>query len=169
MRLIRSKTILILIGALLSIGGVITANVLEEVPKSEIQNPVAKKLSLTFEKDRIVLLEFWASWCKSCEGSWPVLKALADEFPANKLKIVAVSLDSSAKNFETYIRAYKIPKGMVIWDNFGVAKRFSVDSVPTTMLLFDGEVVYRTSKSLSFEKPELRKRVISSLIKITSK
>lgn len=126
-----------------------------------VQTIDGKTISLS-PKGQLVLLDFWASWCKSCEGSWPVLKRLAAKFPDDKLKIVAISLDSSSKNVQNYVKAFKIQSDMVVWDKFDIAKRFSVDSVPTTILVFEGEVVYRTSNSLSNDT-ELPNRLASLL------
>ena len=75
-----------------------------------------------FEKDVIlsdlpVLIDFWAEWCGPCKMIGPVLEELANELNG-KVKIVKLNVD----------------------DNNQTAVKFSIRSIPTLMIIKDGEV-----------------------------
>jgi thioredoxin 2 len=73
------------------------------------------------EKARIpVLVDLWAAWCGPCRMVSPVLEQLATEY-AGRLKLVKVDIDRSPR----------------------LSERFTVQAVPTLLLLRDGQVVHR--------------------------
>ena len=67
-----------------------------------------------------ILVDLWATWCGPCRMVSPVLEQLARE-RAGQLKLVKVDIDQSPK----------------------LAQRFSVQSIPTLMVLYRGEVIAR--------------------------
>ncbi|KMK74601.1 thioredoxin [Alkalihalobacillus pseudalcaliphilus] len=71
--------------------------------------------------DGVVLVDFWAPWCGPCKMIAPVLEEL-DADMGDKAKIVKVNVD----------------------ENQGTAGKFSVMSIPTLLVLKDGEVVDQT-------------------------
>jgi thiol-disulfide isomerase/thioredoxin len=66
-------------------------------------------------KDKVVVLEFWASWCPYCAKQNPLIEALHREHQARGLEVVAVSIDKTRKAAADYIKArgYTFRAGMV--------------------------------------------------------
>jgi thiol-disulfide isomerase/thioredoxin len=56
---------------------------------------------------KVVLVDFWASWCGPCAKSFPVLDALQKKY-ADKLVIVAVSVDEKAANMEKFLQKHSV-------------------------------------------------------------
>jgi len=66
-----------------------------------------KAVSMADLKGKVVLLDFWATWCGPCRASLPHVKALYDKYNKKGLEVVAVSLDRSEEPWKEYIASQK--------------------------------------------------------------
>lgn len=86
-----------------------------------------------FGKDKIVILNFWASWCEPCAEEFPSMVKLLKEFP-QELVILAVSNDSAKGDIETFSKAFGLlgVEGMhLLWDkDLKAARAFEVGKLP---------------------------------------
>lgn len=58
-------------------------------------------------RGKVVVLEFWASWCPFCAKQNPLVEALYREHQARGLEVVAVSIDKNRKAAEDYLRTHR--------------------------------------------------------------
>jgi len=65
-------------------------------------------LALESLRGRVVLLNFWATWCKPCEDEMPAMQRLANALAGTDFELVAVSVDQSADD----VRAYRDRLGL---------------------------------------------------------
>lgn len=72
-------------------------------------------LDLTALRGKVVVLEFWASWCPFCAKQNPLIEALYREYKTRGLEVVAVSIDKSRKAADEYMRKhrYSFKAGMI--------------------------------------------------------
>ena len=97
-----------------------------------------EKVSLQQLRGRVVLLNFWATWCKPCVGEMPLLADLAKKFHGRGLTVVAASLDDPSDADAVARFAGRLPIGMEIWvgatlDDMARLKMGA--AVPVTVLL----------------------------------
>ena len=89
---------------------------------------------------RIVLVDFWATWCAPCLEELPNLRRIHEELASRGVLILGVSVDqtSDRAQLRTWLRRNEIEWPQV-WDNRGVdgqlAKRFGVEAVPRTVVI----------------------------------
>ena len=113
----------------------------QAIPAARVQAPppvqdrAGGSFSLASLRGRVVLVDFWASWCGPCRKSFPALDALATRLGAQGLKVVGVSLDTEPGAADRFLES--VPVGFQIArDPAGaLARAFKVVSMPTTVLL----------------------------------
>jgi peroxiredoxin len=95
-------------------------------------------LSLVDLRGKIVLVDFWASWCVPCQKSMPQFDALAKEFPADRFAVVGVNVDSDLGAAKKALS--KRPVSYTIASDPGgkLPGRYGVKNMPTAYLL-DGD------------------------------
>ncbi|MCY3837955.1 MAG: TlpA disulfide reductase family protein [Gammaproteobacteria bacterium] len=96
---------------------------------------------LSAYKDRLLLLDFWATWCGPCIKAFPDLRELAAKY-AEDLRILAVSVDDEVETVLEFLAETSTP-----WENWHVDKhgdfvrQWRVSGYPTYVLLGRGGVV----------------------------
>ena len=92
-------------------------------------------------KDKVVIVDFWASWCGPCKASFPALKEIHEKYSGQGLVIVAVSLDEDKGDMEGFLKKAKVPF-IILRDAKGkLAEKLAIESIPTTFILGrDGKV-----------------------------
>lgn len=115
----------------------------------EMQTPEGEKVKLSdyVGKGKVVLVDFWASWCGPCRREMPNLVDLYAKYKNKNFEIVGVSLDQSGEAWKNAIKQLNISwpqmSDLKYWDCEG-AKLYAVSSIPHTVLIDkDGAILAR--------------------------
>ncbi|MEK7356533.1 MAG: TlpA disulfide reductase family protein [Bdellovibrionota bacterium] len=95
------------------------------------------EIRLSELRGKIVILNFWASWCNPCVEEFPSMLKLVEAMKGEVI-VVAVSTDDERKDIDTFTRAMGLPKPgfVVVWDEKKEAmKTFGVEKVPESFLI----------------------------------
>jgi thiol-disulfide isomerase/thioredoxin len=114
---------------------------------------------------KVVLVDFWASWCEPCLRSFPWMNELQSRHGGSGLVIVAVNLDHERALADSFLR--KTPANFRLeFDAAGdVARRFGVQAMPTSFLVDrSGKVRVRHAGFRDKQRAE-REREIEELLK----
>src|SRR3954452_4157172 len=86
-------------------------------------------------KGKVVLLDFWASWCDPCRRSFPWMSEMQRRYAGSDLLVVAVNLDQDRKAADQFLAA--VPAGFrVEFDPAGtLATQFGVTAMPMSFLI----------------------------------
>lgn len=138
---------------------------LERLPEFSVVTLDGKKLTTTDLRGKVVLLDFWATWCVPCLQATPELKALAASLAKEDFLILGISIDDDRKALEGYIAKEKLAWPQY-WDQGKMLtyRTFRINSFPTYLLVDpDGKVVYQSrgwsDKVLEELKSNVRKAV----------
>lgn len=85
---------------------------------------------------RIVVLNFWATWCPHCRVEAPYLQKLSDKYGKKGLVVVGVSLDSDgAKSVKPFAKSNKLSYTNLLDPKHEVARKYTVGPIPTTYII----------------------------------
>lgn len=84
---------------------------------------------------KVVLLDFWASWCTPCRKSFPWMNALQKKYAARGLTVIAVNLDMEKQLAAEFLRATPAQFRIEYDPRGNLAEQLNVSAMPTSFLL----------------------------------
>jgi thiol-disulfide isomerase/thioredoxin len=120
----------------------------EMAPEISLKDPSGKQLNLSSLRGKVVLIDFWASWCSPCRQANPHVVSLYKKFNARGFTVFSVSLD---KDKEAWKRAIK--SDGLIWNTHvsdllqwetPLVQAYGFNSIPFTVLVDqNGKIIGR--------------------------
>ncbi len=134
----------------------------QEAPNINLPNVDGQNVGLNNFKGKVVLLDFWASWCGPCRQKNPSLVKLYSKLKDKGFEIYSVSIDGNEKKWKAAIKKDKIKWTQVIspgdWQA-PIVSQWNLEAIPTTYLLDkNGKVV-----AIDLEGKELETKIKSLL------
>lgn len=114
-------------------------------PDFAVTDTAGKPLSVSAYKGKVVLIDFWATWCGPCVVELPNLLAAYEKHHDAGFEIIGISLDSDRSKLDNFVKQKKMNwpqhfdgKG---WQN-ELAQKYGINSIPATYLLDrEGKIV----------------------------
>lgn len=116
--------------------------------------------------NKVVLVDFWASWCGPCKKSFPALKELQEKYGPDGFMVVAISLDEDKADMNAFLKKSPVPFTILRDAKGKLAEQFKIDSIPVSFLL-DRQGKVQLAES-GFEGDKTKKELaakIESLLK----
>jgi len=115
-----------------------------------------KRIALKDFRGKVVLLDFWATWCAPCRQEMPNVVGLYKDFHGKGFEIIGISLDQDRGKLEEYLKANGITWPQIFdgkgWDK-SIGRMYGVMSIPTTYLLDrEGRIRYKNVRGESLRK-----------------
>ena len=86
-------------------------------------------------KGKVVLIDFWASWCAPCKKSFPALNELHERYRDKGLTIIAVNVDAKRADMERFLKTTPASFSVVRDAEQKLVARTEVESMPTSFLI----------------------------------
>lgn len=106
-------------------------------------------VSMSTYKNRVVLLNLWASWCPGCKHEMPFFDTLGKKFPIKKFRLVAVSVDTKASKGVKFVKKLTkklghTPHMMYLYDKKKLLpKAYKAKGFPLSFLVKNGKIIKR--------------------------
>ena len=145
--------------------GTNTASQIEEAPEINLPDPTGKKISLSSLRGKVVLIDFWASWCAPCRQENPHVVALYNKYKNKNFTIFSVSLDKDKEAWKKAIKSDGLVwtthvSDLLQWET-PLVQQYGFNSIPFTVLIDANGVI--VGKNLQGEALEQK---IVSLLKL---
>ena len=113
-------------------------------------------------KGKVTLVMFWATWCPACKTELPVLEQLRAKYPAEKLDIMAISVDDTEQVMAAFLKTRPTTVDVYL-SKAEVGSEFGVKSIPALYILDkNGQVALNSAGAYPFDMLD---SVISQLVK----
>lgn len=116
-----------------------------KAPEFALQSTTGKTIKLSDYKGKIVMVDFWATWCPPCRKGVPDLIDLQKKYK-NNLVIIGISLDygKTKDDVKPFIKDFKINYPVVYYDEKVLNDYGGIESIPTTFIIDkEGYIVNR--------------------------
>ena len=112
-----------------------------------------EKVTLSNFKGKLVMLNFWATWCAPCEEEMPSLNSISKNSELNNLKIFPINIgQESLEKTQKFFNKLNIKNLKIYYDSPNtLAKKLSLRGLPTTIIFNkDGKEIARIIGSINF-------------------
>jgi thiol-disulfide isomerase/thioredoxin len=134
-------------------------------PEIALKNPAGKELRLSSLKGKVVLVDFWASWCAPCRKENPNVVKMYQKYRNQGFEVFSVSLDQDAEAWKA-----AIAKDGLVWPNHvsdlmgwqtPLVASYGIQGIPHTVLLNrEGNIV-----GIGLRGPQLEQKLLEQLSK----
>jgi thiol-disulfide isomerase/thioredoxin len=116
------------------IAGLESSLVGQQAPDFGLESMDGGPFRLSDQRGRVVVLDFWATWCGPCMQSMPELDALAREF-GEQITWIAVNLQEDRKTIEAALERLGVAPRVVLDIDGAAAEKFGVTAIPQTVVI----------------------------------
>jgi len=102
-----------------------TGRAKEPAPRFNATTTTGEKFTNSSLKGKVVLLEFWTTWCGFCEVELPFVERLNEEFGNKGLVVLAVNVGESKKTVKKYLERHPRKTRIVLTDDTNLAAMFA--------------------------------------------
>lgn len=94
-----------------------------------------KPVRLAEQRGRIIVLDFWASWCGPCMQAMPQLEQLIQEFPDQDVRLIAVNIQEAKPRIELALQRLKVACEVALDVEGEVAAAYRASAIPQTVII----------------------------------
>jgi thiol-disulfide isomerase/thioredoxin len=116
----------------------------DAAPAFALKNPDGQEVSLASQKGRVVLLDFWATWCGPCKMAMPGVQKLHEKYQGKKVSIFGVNTweRGSVEKPKSYMADHKYTYTLLLGGD-ALAKQYGLSGIPTFVLIGpDGKILH---------------------------
>jgi cytochrome c biogenesis protein CcmG/thiol:disulfide interchange protein DsbE len=111
------------------------ANERRPAPEFTLKDSTGKTVDIKKYRGKIVVLDFWATWCHGCKEEIPWFSEFERKYAGKGLRVIGVSLDEDGwKTVKPFLAGAGIPYRIVL-GNESTSQKYGIESMPDTFLI----------------------------------
>jgi thiol-disulfide isomerase/thioredoxin len=122
------------------------------------------KLALSAYKNKVVLIDFWATWCPPCQKSMPFFNELRNQYLKDGFEIVAINVDEDSETAREFLKAHPVDYKIVFDPGGNCPAVFDVKAMPSSYLVDKTGKIRRIHLGFRDEDQALLREQISTLL-----
>jgi thioredoxin-like negative regulator of GroEL len=134
------------------------------VPDFELTTLTGDYLTAEDLRGKVLLLDFWATWCPPCVAAVPSLRSMSHRLKDDPFRLVSISVDSDEKTLRDFIAKNQMDWSQVWDDRQAFTRQCKIRGYPTYVLVSpEGEILYVVSGWGQGTERELNSRVYAAV------
>ncbi len=131
-----------------------------KAPDFTLKDLNGKTVSLSALRGKVVLLNFFATWCPPCRAEMPALNRLYHALKPRGLEVFGVSTDRSSDDIKDFLEAHRVDFPILFDADRSASKQYRVFSMPTTFLIDkNGLLVEKFYGEYDWTEPETKGKI----------
>lgn len=107
----------------------------EPAPDFKLSNLDGETFQLAEHRGEVIILDFWATWCSPCLQTMPLVDEIVEEFSDQKVRLLAVNMEEQPAEIKSTLERHKIDVPVILDIDGVAAARYSVTSIPQTVII----------------------------------
>ncbi|TAN24012.1 MAG: TlpA family protein disulfide reductase [Acidobacteria bacterium] len=128
----------------------------QTVPSFQLRLLNGKEVTLASYRGRVLVLNFWASWCPPCVEETPALNTMAQQLPSSQVVVLGVSIDEDPVAYRTFLERYHIRYPTARDPSQKVMHRYGTRQIPETYIIGpNGRLVRKLVSVANWTSPDM--------------
>ena len=107
----------------------------DRAPEIGLADLEGNRITLASLRGKVIVVDFWATWCEPCREELPVLNRLYGEHQDEGLVVVGVSVDNSADNVREFLRNMPLQFPIIHDGDHQIAGRYGPEQMPSSYII----------------------------------
>lgn len=130
-------------------------------PGFSLEDMNGNKHDLKDYRGRVVVVNFWATWCPPCREEMPSMEKAWEKLQKNNIAMLAINVGEDADTIFTFTADYPVTFPLLMDRDSSVIKAWPVRGLPTTFVIDkQGRIVYRVIGGRDWNSPEMVQMLI---------
>ena len=135
----------------------------KDAPDFTLQTTDGGSVNLSDFRGKVVILNFWATWCGPCEFETPFFQAIHDEQADKGVVVLAIDVKESGSTVRNFANSKGMTYQILLDTNAKVAQQYCIPNVLPVTLFIDAEGVIKASKVGAFQNEAEIESILDSM------
>jgi peroxiredoxin len=129
----------------------------QPAPDFKLKDLSGKQIKLSDYRGKVVIINFWATWCGPCRSEVPALVKLRELYRDRGLEVIGISLDDEEDREEVtkFVKSFEVNYPIVMGDLEALRAYGQIDSIPATFVIDRrGAIRYSHIGMITFDEIE---------------